>query len=62
MTAQVFFLLMAIVQGQGVQAEVYGKLEDCEMERVQRLHAPDTLAISECVKFELVPTGEKIKT
>ena len=56
MTAAVFYMLLAIIQGTGATAEVYGKLEDCEAEREQRLHAPDTLAISECVKLELTPT------
>jgi hypothetical protein len=56
------YLLLAVIQGQGAVAEVYGNLGDCEMEREQRLHAPDTLAISRCTPIELVPAGEKIKT
>lgn len=54
MTELILYILLAIIQGQGGQAEVFGTEEDCLTQRAEHAANPGVLAVSDCVKVSLV--------
>ena len=53
MAPVILFFLMAIIQGQGPQASVYGTEGDCLVDRAEMAAKPDTLALSDCIQIKL---------
>ncbi len=51
------FILMLLVNGQGMVGQGYSTLEDCQEERAQTLAAHDVLYASECIKVEVAKVG-----
>ena len=53
MSTVILYVLLAIIQGQGGQAEFYGTLEECQQARELYAQHASTLALSDCTKVEV---------
>ena len=53
MTTVILYILLAIIQGQGGQAEFYGTLEECQQTRELLHNQTATLALSDCTPVTL---------
>jgi hypothetical protein len=55
MTPIILWVLLAVIQGQGGQAEFFGTIADCQDARTLILRQSHTLAVSECTTIALHP-------
>ena len=53
------YLLLVLVNGQGMSGEGFGAINDCEARHAELLKEADVLAVSECTRLELKPVTKQ---